>query len=120
VVKLPVLQPRQVIAALEQLGFSQIRQSGSHKQFRHSDGRGTTVPDHKGRDIAPGLLRKILDDIHVTPEELTHVEAALFSKTSSQSSLLAFRTPNSISVGRAVASVYMRREKKNVPAFCEQ
>jgi predicted RNA binding protein YcfA (HicA-like mRNA interferase family) len=25
----------------------------------------TTVPDHRGRDISPGLLRKILEDIRV-------------------------------------------------------
>jgi predicted RNA binding protein YcfA (HicA-like mRNA interferase family) len=67
--KLPVLKPRQVIAALERIGFEEVRQRGSHKQFRHSDGRVTTVPDHRGRDIAPGLLRKILDDVRVTPED---------------------------------------------------
>lgn len=64
-----MLKPRQVIAALEQLGFAEVRQRGSHKQFRHADGRFTTVPDHKGRDIAPGLLRKILDDIRVSPAD---------------------------------------------------
>lgn len=67
--KLPVLKPRQVIAALHQLGFVEMRQRGSHKQFQHADGRVTTVPDHKGRDIAPGLLRKILDDIRVSPDD---------------------------------------------------
>ncbi|MFM7367877.1 MAG: type II toxin-antitoxin system HicA family toxin, partial [Sphaerospermopsis kisseleviana] len=41
----------------------------SHKQFRHADGRGTTVPFHKGRDIAPTLLRKIASDINLTLEE---------------------------------------------------
>ena len=40
-----------------------IRQRGSHVQLRHVDGRRTTVPMHKGRDIAPGLLRKITSDI---------------------------------------------------------
>jgi predicted RNA binding protein YcfA (HicA-like mRNA interferase family) len=39
-------------------------------QFRHADGRATTVPDHGGRDISPSLLRKIAHDIGVTPEEL--------------------------------------------------
>ena len=68
-VKLPILKPRQVIAAIERMGFVEVRQRGSHKQFRHADGRVTTVPDHRGRDIAPGLLRKILDDIRVEPEE---------------------------------------------------
>ena len=64
-----MLKPRQVIAVLQQLGFVEIRQRGSHRQFRHADGRVTTVPDHKGRDIAPGLLRKIIEDIQMTAEE---------------------------------------------------
>jgi predicted RNA binding protein YcfA (HicA-like mRNA interferase family) len=68
-VKLPMLKPRQVIAAIESLGFVEVRQRGSHKQFRHADGRVTTVPDHRGRDISPNLLRKILEDIRVKPEE---------------------------------------------------
>lgn len=46
--KLPVLKPREVVSVLGQLGFSEIRQRGSHKQFRHSDGRVTTVPFHAG------------------------------------------------------------------------
>ena len=41
-----------------------------HIQYRHADGRGTTVPLHKGRDIAPSLLRKISQDIGLTAEEL--------------------------------------------------
>lgn len=68
-VKLPALKARQVIAAIQRIGFVEVRQRGSHKQFRHSDGRVTTVPDHRGRDITPNLLRKILDDIRVKPEE---------------------------------------------------
>jgi predicted RNA binding protein YcfA (HicA-like mRNA interferase family) len=48
----PVLKPLEVVALLERLGFVQVRQRGAHKQFRHADGRGTTVPFHKGRDIA--------------------------------------------------------------------
>lgn len=68
-----MLKPRQVIAVLEQLGFVEIRQRGSHKQFRHSDGRVTTVPDHKGRDIAPGLLRKILEDIRMSAEDFLRI-----------------------------------------------
>lgn len=53
----PVLKPRAVIKILKSLGFQEVRQKGSHKQFRHSDGRITTVPFHKGRDISPILLR---------------------------------------------------------------
>jgi predicted RNA binding protein YcfA (HicA-like mRNA interferase family) len=64
----PVLKPHEVVRILETLGFVEVRQRGAHKQFRHPDGRGTTVPFHKGRDIAPPLLRKIVRDIGMTAE----------------------------------------------------
>jgi len=55
----------------EGLGFRLLRKSkGSHWQFTHPDGRRTTVPVHAGREIGPGLLRKILRDIGLTPQEL--------------------------------------------------
>lgn len=68
--KIPVLKPRQVVDKLLALGFTEVRQKGSHKQFRHLDGRGTTVPFHAGRDISPILLRQIAKDIGVTIEAL--------------------------------------------------
>jgi predicted RNA binding protein YcfA (HicA-like mRNA interferase family) len=66
---IPTLRPQKVIASLEKLGFSEVRQRGSHKQFRHPDGRCTTVPYHQGTDISPILLRQIAKDIGVTIEE---------------------------------------------------
>ena len=60
---LPVLKPREVARRLQSLGFVEVRQRGSHRQFRHSDGRVTTVPFHPGRDISPILLRRIAKDI---------------------------------------------------------
>jgi predicted RNA binding protein YcfA (HicA-like mRNA interferase family) len=66
----PVLKPMEVCRLLEHLGFVMVRQRGSHAQYRHPDGRGTTVPMHKGRDIAPPLLRQITRDIGLTVEEL--------------------------------------------------
>ena len=68
--KLPVLKPAEVVARLEALGFQKSRQKGSHKQFRHVDGRCTTVPFHQGRDISPILLRQIARDIQITAEDL--------------------------------------------------
>jgi predicted RNA binding protein YcfA (HicA-like mRNA interferase family) len=67
--KLPVLKPREVVTLLTNLGFTCVRQRGSHMQFRHADGRATTVPDHGGRDISPTLLRQIAKDIDMTAEE---------------------------------------------------
>ena len=64
-----MLKPREVAALLIALGFEEIRQRGSHKQFRHPDGRQTTVPFHGSRDISPILLRQIIKDIGLTPEE---------------------------------------------------
>ena len=66
----PVLKPQEVVRLLRLLGFEEVRQKGSHKQFRHADGRCTTVPFHQGQDISPILLRKIAEDIHVTIEHL--------------------------------------------------
>lgn len=37
---IPVLTPRDVISILLLLGFAEVRQRGSHKQFRHAEGDG--------------------------------------------------------------------------------
>ena len=62
----PILKPAEVCRLLDVA----VRQRGSHIQYRHPDGRGTTVPMHKGRDIAAPLLRQIARDIGLTVEEL--------------------------------------------------
>jgi predicted RNA binding protein YcfA (HicA-like mRNA interferase family) len=67
--RLPVLKPREIAPVLEKLGFVEVRQRGSHKQYRHADGRCTTVPFHGSRDVSPLLLKQIIKDIRITPEE---------------------------------------------------
>ena len=67
--RLPALPAREVIRFLLDHGFSQARQRGSHKFFRHPDGRTATVPDHRGEDLGRGLLRSILRDIDVSPDD---------------------------------------------------
>jgi len=62
----PVLKPREVEAIPSRLGFVLARQRGSHRQYRHADGRATTIPFHGGRDISPSLLRKIARDIQLS------------------------------------------------------
>ncbi|MQM30822.1 MAG: toxin-antitoxin system, toxin component, HicA family protein [Candidatus Accumulibacter phosphatis] len=66
----PVLKPTEVIAILLRLGFTEVRQRGSHKQFRDAAGRCTTVPFHQSRDISPILLRQIAKDIDLALDEL--------------------------------------------------
>jgi len=66
---IPVLKPNEVVAILMSLGFIEVRQRGSHKQFRDASGRNTTVPFHRGRDISPILLRQIAKDIGLSLDE---------------------------------------------------
>lgn len=67
---LPVLTARELIRILEKIGFKNTRKSkGSHFRYIHPDGRKTTVPVHKGRTISRGLVRKIIRDIELSPEE---------------------------------------------------
>ena len=47
-----------------------VRIHGSHHVLKHSDGRQTVVPVHAGELIGPGLLRKILHQTGIEPEEL--------------------------------------------------
>jgi predicted RNA binding protein YcfA (HicA-like mRNA interferase family) len=56
--KLPVLSGADVIKALEQLGFAQVRQRGS---------TGTVVPLH--REVKMGTLAGILRQAGVTQDE---------------------------------------------------
>ena len=68
--KLPALNAKQVIRILNKKGFVQVRQSGSHIIFKHSDGRRTTVPFHSAKDLGKGILRQIMKDANITPEDM--------------------------------------------------
>jgi predicted RNA binding protein YcfA (HicA-like mRNA interferase family) len=64
--KLPVLSGAEVIRGLEQLGFVQVRQRGSHVVLRRG-GSGTVVPLHKPVKI--GTLAGILRQAGVSQDE---------------------------------------------------
>ena len=57
--KLTIIPSKGMVKILKELGFEEIRQKGSHKSFKHKDGRTTLVPFH-GEDLGRGLIRKIL------------------------------------------------------------
>ena len=67
--KLPLLSAQEVCKFLEKEGLQCIRQKGSHRFYRHPDGRTTVVPVHSGKDIKRGLLKGILDEIRMSREE---------------------------------------------------
>ncbi len=67
--KLPMINFKTMDKMLHRLGFEAVRQKGSHVFYRHADGRTTTLPNHGNRDIARPLIREILREISITPDE---------------------------------------------------
>ena len=67
--KLARLTGQQVVAALKKAGFEVLRIKGSHHFMRHTDGRSTVVPVHRGEIIGPGLMSKILRDCELERAE---------------------------------------------------
>jgi predicted RNA binding protein YcfA (HicA-like mRNA interferase family) len=68
--KLPVASGRQVVRALERIGYRVVRRRGSHIRLRDETNPNhlpLTVPDHK--TVKPGLLRKLLRDADLTIDE---------------------------------------------------
>ena len=67
--RLPIVDFPKMEKVLLSLGFQLVRQRGSHVLYRHPDGRTTTMPNHPGRDLARPLIREILREIELTPEQ---------------------------------------------------
>jgi predicted RNA binding protein YcfA (HicA-like mRNA interferase family) len=68
--RLPRISGARAIRILERLGFSQIRQRGSHVVLKKSTPAGAVgcvVPLHP--ELALGTLRGILKQVGITPEE---------------------------------------------------
>ncbi len=60
--KLRSLTARQIASALLADGFSLKRQSGSHRHYKHPDGRRVTLSfHHSGDTFRPGTLRSIVE-----------------------------------------------------------
>lgn len=67
--KLPIIDAKTFEKILLGLGFKIVRQKGSHIFYRHADGRYTTLPHHGKIDLSRPLIREILKQIEVSPEE---------------------------------------------------
>ncbi len=68
--KLPRLTAREIITAIEKVGFILVRQSGSHAIYKNGAGRRVTVPVHTAKVLHPKLLKSILRDADLTVEKL--------------------------------------------------
>ena len=68
--KLPVVRSTELARVARQLGFVFDRQKGSHAiYFRRTDRRRVVIPMHN-RDLKPGTLHGLTQDMGITREEL--------------------------------------------------
>ena len=65
--KLPLLSGRQVLAALQRLGFAEIHRKGSHVKMEHPDGRRIVFPYHD--EVDRYTLKGALRDATVPVED---------------------------------------------------
>jgi len=65
--KIPVLSGRQVLAALERLGFVELHRRGSHVKMEHPDGRRIVFPFHD--EVDRHTLNGALQDANVGIEQ---------------------------------------------------
>lgn len=75
--RLPQISGRDLVRALERVGFSVVRQRGSHVQMRRveEDGTVTTfpVPVHAGQTLKRGTLAGILRKASLDSERLSEL-----------------------------------------------
>ena len=72
--KLPRISAQKALAALQKLGFVQVRQKGSHVILKLETSEktvGCVIPMH--HELAAGTLRGILRQAHVTVEKFIEV-----------------------------------------------
>jgi predicted RNA binding protein YcfA (HicA-like mRNA interferase family) len=63
-----LVKPEKLVKVLAKFGFKPARQKGSHLVLKNSEGVTTVVPMHKGEEIGPGILLKILQETGITKE----------------------------------------------------
>jgi predicted RNA binding protein YcfA (HicA-like mRNA interferase family) len=59
--------------AVERLGFSVVRQTGSHRIYKNKEGRRITLPFHARKVLHPKLLLSILREAGISPDDLRKI-----------------------------------------------
>ncbi len=67
--RFPLTDAKSLEKILLKLGFAFVRQKGSHRFYRHSDGRYTTIPFHGNADLNRPLILDILKQIRLSPDD---------------------------------------------------
>ncbi len=67
--ELPVLKPKEIVAALEKAGFEVRRHTGSHViMYKSGFRRPISIPQHP-RDLPKGTIRAIIREAGLTVKE---------------------------------------------------
>ncbi|MGL5135863.1 MAG: type II toxin-antitoxin system HicA family toxin [Planktothrix sp.] len=64
----PSVKAKDFIKVIENLGFYFDRQKGSHALYKNSQGLRVVVPIHSGKDLKPGTLMGMIQDIGIDKE----------------------------------------------------
>ena len=67
--KLPLVTGTEMCRLLENIGFIQKRQRGSHICMAHEDGRTVIVPVHANEQLGRGLIRALLREVKLSTAE---------------------------------------------------
>ena len=67
--RLPTLNSRKIIQALERAGFLVFRQNGSHCVLRHPNTRRSTIVPIHGKDVKRSLMKEILQQADLSEDE---------------------------------------------------
>ncbi len=63
----PRLTAGEAISLIERHGFSFIRQSGSHKLYKNSEGKRINIPFHGDKILHPKYVKEIYTIINLVP-----------------------------------------------------
>jgi predicted RNA binding protein YcfA (HicA-like mRNA interferase family) len=64
----PCVKAKEFIKIIEKLGFYFDRQKGSHIIYKNNNGLRVVVPFHAGKDLKPGTLMGLIQDIGIDKE----------------------------------------------------
>ncbi len=68
--RLSPLKPEEVVRRLRKLGFTGPVPGGRHaRMVRATSGQIIPIPMHRGKDVSIGLIRAILREVGISPED---------------------------------------------------
>lgn len=71
--KLPGVTATDAIKVLVKIGFSLVRESGSHKIYKNKRGKRITIPYHRKKILHPKILKSILIDSGLTIDDFNEL-----------------------------------------------